>query len=229
MSLKVLVLNSGSSSIKFELFEMPEEKRIVRGLLERIGEDQSKLTFSVSEKKTCIEEKVADHSKGLRLIIDALTHKDHGAVSDISEISAVGHRVVHGGEAFSQTVLIDDVVEKAVQEHVQLAPLHNPPNLMGIKVARQILPKVPQVAVFDTAFHQTMPAEAFTYPIPFELYKELKIRRYGFHGTSHRYVAARAAKMLGRNLDNTNLITAHLGNGASMAAIQKGKSIDTTM
>lgn len=229
MSLKVLVLNSGSSSIKFELFEMPSEKREARGLLEKIGEEQSKLTYNIGESKKVIDQKVADHGQGLRLIIDALTDGNNGGLKDISEIGAVGHRVVHGGEAFSETVLIDDQVQKAVEDHIQLAPLHNPPNLLGIKVARELLPKVPQVAVFDTAFHQTMPASAYTYAIPYELYETLRVRRYGFHGTSHRYVAARAAKMLGRKLEETNLITAHLGNGASMAAIRDGKSIDTTM
>lgn len=229
MSLKVLVLNSGSSSIKFELFEMPSEKREARGLLEKIGEEQSKLTYNIGESKKVIDQKVADHGQGLRLIIDALTDGNNGGLKDISEIGAVGHRVVHGGEAFSQTVLIDDKVQKAVEDHIQLAPLHNPPNLLGIKVARELLPKVPQVAVFDTAFHQTMPAPAYTYAIPYDLYETLRVRRYGFHGTSHRYVAARAAKMLGRKLEETNLITAHLGNGASMAAIRAGKSIDTTM
>jgi acetate kinase len=229
MSLKVLVLNSGSSSIKFELFEMPSEKREARGLLEKIGEEQSKLTYNIGDSKKVIDQKVADHGQGLRLIIDALTDGNNGGLKDISEIGAVGHRVVHGGEAFSQTVLIDDKVQKAVEDHIQLAPLHNPPNLLGIKVARELLPKVPQVAVFDTAFHQTMPAPAYTYAIPYDLYETLRVRRYGFHGTSHRYVAARAAKMLGRKLEETNLITAHLGNGASMAAIRDGKSIDTTM
>ena len=229
MSTKVLVLNSGSSSIKFELFEMPAEKREARGLLEKIGEEASKLTYTFGETKKVIDQKVADHGEGLRLIINALTDKTNGGLKDISEIGAVGHRVVHGGEAFSETVLIDDKVQKAVEDHIQLAPLHNPPNLLGIKVARELLPKVPQVAVFDTAFHQTMPKAAYTYAVPYELYDELRIRRYGFHGTSHRYVAARAAKMLGRKLEETNLITAHLGNGASMAAIENGKSIDTTM
>ncbi|MFW5741438.1 MAG: acetate/propionate family kinase, partial [Myxococcota bacterium] len=229
MSIKVLVLNSGSSSIKFELFEMPAEKREARGLLEKIGEDTSKLSYTIGDAKKVVEQKVEDHGDGLRLIIDALTDNNNGGLSDISEIGAVGHRVVHGGEAFSETALIDDAVQKAVEEHIQLAPLHNPPNLLGIKVAREVLPNVPQVAVFDTAFHQTMPKHAYTYAIPYELYDELRIRRYGFHGTSHRYVAARAAKMLGRKLEETSLITAHLGNGASMAAIKNGKSVDTTM
>jgi len=229
MSIKVLVLNSGSSSIKFELFEMPSETRQARGLLERIGEDQSRLTYTLGETKKVINEKVADHGQGLRLIISVLTDAANGGLQDISEIGAVGHRVVHGGEAFSETVLIDDRVQQAVEDHIQLAPLHNPPNLLGIAVAREVLPNVPQVAVFDTAFHQTMPAHAFAYPIPYELYEQHRIRRYGFHGTSHRYVAARAAKMLGRPLAETNLITAHLGNGASVAAIRNGESIDTSM
>ena len=229
MPLKILVLNSGSSSIKFELFEMPSEKRQARGLLERIGEDQSRLSYTISETKKVVEEKISDHGQGLRLIINALTDYECGGLRDISEIGAVGHRVVHGGEAFSETVLIDDHVQKAIEEHIQLAPLHNPPNLLGIEVARKLLPNVPQVAVFDTAFHQTMPPHAFTYPIPYSLYEELRVRRYGFHGTSHRYVAARAAKLLNRKLEETNMITAHLGNGASICAIENGKSVDTSM
>ncbi|MCL2822380.1 MAG: acetate kinase [Polyangiaceae bacterium] len=229
MSLKVLVLNSGSSSIKFELFEMPSEQRQARGLLERIGEDQSRLTYTLGETKKIIDEKVADHGQGLKLIVKALTDRENGGLKDISEIGAVGHRVVHGGEAFSETVIIDDHVQKAVEDHIQLAPLHNPPNLLGIVVAKELLPTVPQVAVFDTAFHQTMPAHAFMYAIPYELYENYRVRRYGFHGTSHRYVAARAAKLLGQKLEETNIITAHLGNGASLAAIKNGTCIDTSM
>jgi acetate kinase len=228
--MKVLVLNSGSSSIKFELYDMPEEKPRGRGLLQRIGESESDLTYSLgSSAKKTISKRVADHGEGLRLIIDALLDTENGGLQSISEIGAVGHRVVHGGEAFSHTVLIDDAVENAVQEHVQLAPLHNPPNLLGMQVARKVLPNVPQVAVFDTAFHQSMPRHAYCYALPYELYQELKVRRYGFHGTSHRYVAARAAAMLGKPLDQSNLITAHLGNGASIAAICNGQSVDTSM
>ena len=229
MSMKVLVLNSGSSSIKFELFEMPEENPVAGGLLQKIGEEQSDLTCSIGGVKTSRQQRVADHGDGLRLIIRALTDSANGGLQDISEIGAVGHRVVHGGEAFSETVLITDEVEKAIHDHIELAPLHNPPNLLGIQVARQVLPNVPQVAVFDTAFHQTMPAHSYTYAVPYELYQELRVRRYGFHGTSHRYVVARAARMLARTPDDVNLITAHLGNGASIAAVRRGQSVDTSM
>ncbi len=229
MSLKVLVVNSGSSSIKFELYQMPEEKVEAKGLLQRIGEPQSELKCKIGSTEKVVSRPVPDHADGLKLIMDTLTDSAHGGLKDISEIGAVGHRVVHGGEAFSETVLIDDAVQKAIEEHAALAPLHNPPNLLGIQVARRLMPSVPQVAVFDTAFHQTMPDFAFTYAIPWELYEKDKIRRYGFHGTSHRYVAARAAKLLGKPLADTNLITCHLGNGCSVTAIRGGKSVDTSM
>jgi acetate kinase len=229
MSLKVLVVNSGSSSIKFELYQMPEEKVEAKGLLQRIGEPQSELKCKIGATEKVVARPVPDHADGLKLIMDTLTDSANGGLKDISEIGAVGHRVVHGGEAFSETVLIDDAVQKAIEEHAALAPLHNPPNLLGIQVARRLMPNVPQVAVFDTAFHQTMPDFAFTYAIPWELYEKDKIRRYGFHGTSHRYVAARAAKLLGKPLADTNLITCHLGNGCSITAIRGGKSVDTSM
>ncbi len=230
MSFKILVLNSGSSSIKFELFHMPEERVSTRGLLQRIGESQSELKFKIDDQERVITCPVADHAEGLKLIIEnTLIETDSAGVKKIAEIHAVGHRVVHGGEAFSKTVLIDDAVEKAIEEHAALAPLHNPPNLLGIRVARKFFPKVPQVAVFDTAFHQTMPDFAYTYAIPAELYEKDKIRRYGFHGTSHRFVAARAAALLGKPLSELNLITCHLGNGCSITAIRNGKSVDTSM
>ena len=229
MSTKVLVINSGSSSIKFELFEMPEKQVQAKGLLQRIGEGSSELKYKIGGTEQTNNRPVKDHADGLKMIIDALTDKTHGGLKDISEIGAVGHRVVHGGEAFAETTVITDEVVKAIEEHVALAPLHNPPNLLGIKVARELLPGVPQVAVFDTAFHHTLPERAFIYAVPYELYKEHRVRRYGFHGTSHRYVAARAAAMLGKPLHEANLITCHLGNGCSMAAIREGRSIDTTM
>lgn len=226
--MKVLVLNAGSSSIKFELFAMPEETVAVRGLLQRIGEPEADLSWRNGEAKHSIVQQVRDHAEGLRLILDALGDRDRG-MGDVSQIAAVGHRVVHGGEDFSDTVLIDDDVERALQRYAQLAPLHNPPNLLGIQVARRLLPGVPQVAVFDTAFHQTMPRQAYLYAVPYELYTELGLRRYGFHGTSHRYVAERAAAMLGRPLADTNSITCHLGNGASITAVRGGRSVDTSM
>ena len=227
--MKVLVINSGSSSIKFELYLMPEKQVEAKGLLQKIGEESSELKAKIGGVESVVKKPVKDHAEGLKMIISALTDSAHGGLKDISEIGAVGHRVVHGGEAFAETALITDEVVRAIEAHIEVAPLHNPPNLLGIRVARELLPKVPQVAVFDTSFHQSMPDYAYTYAIPYELYKEHKVRRYGFHGTSHRYVAARAAALLGKPLTEVNLITAHLGNGCSITAIRGGKSVDTSM
>jgi len=227
--MRILVLNAGSSSIKFELFRMPEETIDARGLLQRIGEPTGELACRIGAVERRIERPVRDHAEGLRLILDTLTDAAHGGLADLAEIGAVGHRVVHGGEAFHEPVLIDDEVERAIEAHVPLAPLHNPPNLLGIREARKALPGVPQVAVFDTAFHQTMPPVAFRYAVPSELYEEARLRRYGFHGTSHRFVSERAAALLGRPLPAANLITCHLGNGCSMAAVRGGRSVDTSM
>jgi acetate kinase len=227
--MRVLVLNSGSSSIKFELYRMPEETVEVKGLLQRIGEPESELGFRAGERAFTVKQRVADHAEGLTLILAELVAKDRGGLSDITEIAAVGHRVVHGGESFATTALITDEVVAALEEHAQLAPLHNPPNLLGIRVAKRVLPDVPQVAVFDTAYHQTMPKHAYLYALPYDLYERWGVRRYGFHGTSHRYVAERAAALLGRPYEDTNVITCHLGNGASMAAVRGGRSVDTTM
>ena len=229
MQTKILVINSGSSSIKFELYRMPEKKVDAKGLLQRIGEETSELKYRLGDKETVVKQRVKDHAEGLKMIMARLTDQTQGGLKDVSEIGAVGHRVVHGGEAFSDSVLITDEVVKAIEDHCELAPLHNPPNLLGINVARQLMPGVPQVAVFDTAFHQTIPEHAFLYAIPYELYKESRIRRYGFHGTSHKYVTMRAAQILGKKVSETNVITCHLGNGCSMAAVKGGKSIDTTM
>ncbi len=229
MEMKILVINSGSSSIKYELYQMPGEGVEAKGVLQRIGEAQSELVQRIGTTEEVVKKPVADHAEGLHLIMSTLTDSRHGGLADLSEISAVGHRVVHGGEAFSETVLITDEVEQAIADHAELAPLHNPPNLLGIQVARKLLPQVPQVAVFDTAFHQSIPDYAFIYPVPLELYHEDKIRRYGFHGTSHRFVAARAAELLGRAPDKVNLITCHLGNGCSITAIRQGRSVDTSM
>jgi acetate kinase len=229
MKMKILVINSGSSSIKFELYQMPEKKVEAKGLLQRIGESSSELKYKINGGEYAVNKHVKDHAQGLKMIMTALTDKARGGFEDISEIGAVGHRVVHGGEAFAETVLIDDKVVEAIEAHIELAPLHNPPNLLGIQVARELLPKVPQVAVFDTAFHQSIPEHAFIYAVPYQLYQEHRVRRYGFHGTSHRYVAERAAQMLNRPLAQLNLITCHLGNGCSMTAIRKGKSVDTSM
>ncbi len=227
--MKVLVINCGSSSIKFELFAMPEEKVLAKGIVEKIGEEVGRLKCRNKGHERVTEEPIADHDVGLRMIVQALTDTKKGGLESPGEIGAVGHRVVHGGEALAQTTTITDEVVEILEDHVELAPLHNPPNLLGIAVAREVFPGVPQVAVFDTAFHQTMPEHAYLYAVPYELYEEHRVRRYGFHGTSHRYVAERAAEILQKPLSETNLITAHLGNGASITAIEGGKSVDTSM
>jgi len=232
--MKILVINTGSSSIKYQLFDMERHRILASGVAEKIGEDISILThWNISakgEEVEKIEESViSDHLEGMNRILSLLIDPEHGVVGDKSEISAVGHRVVHGGEAFHSPTIIDESVIAAIKENIPLAPLHNPSNLMGIEVARAIFPDSPQVAVFDTAFHQTIPIESYLYAIPFELYEKHRIRRYGFHGTSHAYVAERAAEYLGRPLGELNLITIHLGNGASMAALKNGISVDTTM
>ncbi len=228
--MKVLVINAGSSSIKFELFDMPSERALASGLVERIGDAGSRLLWRVADEpeERAVERSIADHSAGLDLVLEALCG-DRGPVERLEEIGAVGHRVVHGGEAFAHPVLVTAEVEAAIEEHEALAPLHNPANLMGIRVARGALSAVPQVAVFDTAFHQTMPPRAYLYALPIDLYEEHLVRRYGFHGTSHRFVAERAAMLLGRPLEKTNLISCHLGNGASICAIRGGESVDTSM
>ncbi len=221
--MKVLVLNCGSSSIKYQVLAMPGGERLARGLVQRIGEAEGSV---VHDGETRFSGPVPDHSRALELVIEALLD---GVVADLGEIGAVGHRVVHGGERFASTVRIDDAVVEAIRAHVDLAPLHNPPNLLGIEVARRLLPGAVQVAVFDTAFHQTMPERAWRYALPDDLYRKHKIRRYGFHGTSHRYVTLRAAALLGREPEQVNLVTCHLGNGSSVAAIEGGRSVDTSM
>ncbi|RKX59348.1 MAG: acetate kinase [Thermodesulfobacteriota bacterium] len=232
--MKILVINTGSSSIKYELFDMEHRKILAGGLAEKIGEEGGVLTYRTvlpngKSTKKVEEGLIADHHEGLNCILGLLVDPKCGVIADKSEISAVGHRVVHGGEAFHSTVFIDEDVIAAIKENIPLAPLHNPSNLMGIEVAGSIFPDAPQVAVFDTAFHQTIPMTAFLYAIPYEMYERHKVRRYGFHGTSHAYVSERAAEYLGRPLTELNFITIHIGNGASMAAIKNGKSVDTSM
>ena len=232
--MKILVINTGSSSIKYELFDMDHHQVEAKGMAERIGEKTSLLTLKIitddGKPTEKVEESVFfDHHEGLNRIVELLIDREHGVIQDKSEITAVGHRVVHGGEAFHAPTIIDEEVIAAIKKNIPLAPLHNPPNLTGIEVVRTIFPDSPQVAVFDTAFHQTIPMRAFLYAVPFELYQKDKIRRYGFHGTSHAYVAERAADYLAKPFDEVNLITIHLGNGASMAAVKQGKCIDTTM
>lgn len=232
--MKILVINTGSSSIKYQLFDMDHHKVLASGGVEKIGETSGSLTHEVivEDGENLIKKKesvFSDHHEGFNRIVDLLVDPDHGIIRDKSEISAVGHRVVHGGETFQSPTIIDNRVMAAIKENIPLAPLHNPPNLTGVEVARSIFPDSPQVAVFDTAFHHTIPPKAFMYALPYELYKRDKVRRYGFHGTSHSYVAERCADYLGRPLMELNLITIHLGNGASMAALKNGKCIDTTM
>jgi len=232
--MNILVINTGSSSIKYELFDMEHHQILASGMVEKIGEETSLLTHKIIRADGNLMEKeetgtFTDHHKGLNRIVELLIEKEHGVIQDKSEITAVGHRVVHGGEAFQSPTIIDEKVVAAIKENIPLAPLHNPPNLTGIEVSRAIFPDAPQVAVFDTAFHQTIPMKAFLYAVPFELYQKDRVRRYGFHGTSHAYVAERAAHLLSKPLSDVNLITVHLGNGASMAAVEKGNSIDTTM
>jgi acetate kinase len=226
----ILVLNCGSSSIKFRLYEMNQELELASGLIERIGSDESIFKYKsgkTGELKNMLP--VKTHSIGISEIINKLCSKEFGVISSISEICSVGHRVVHGGEKFSASILIDTEVLKEIENCIPLAPLHNPPNLAGILACKEIMPNIPQIAVFDTAFHQTLPDYAYVYPIPYQLYKNDRIRKYGFHGTSHRYVSIEAAKMIGKKLEDLKIISCHLGNGASIAAIKYGKSIDTSM
>lgn len=225
----ILVLNCGSSSLKYEVIRMPHRQSLGKGLVERIGEERGLLEQKSGEKKLIIEQHVADHKQALELVVRALVDPEKGLVETVNDIAGIGHRVVHGGDKYASSVIIDEDVIAAIDRFSELAPLHNPPNLAGIKVALEIFPKVPQVAVFDTAFHQTMPPRAYLYGIPRKFYEDFKIRRYGFHGTSHRYVSARAMNICKRHPSNTNLISCHLGNGASITAIAHGKSIDTSM
>ncbi|MFN3134931.1 MAG: acetate/propionate family kinase [Candidatus Kryptonium sp.] len=228
--MKVLVLNSGSSSIKYQFIETSTRDVLAKGQVERIGMDDAVLTHVRADGDTIkISAEILDHNIAIEYVIAILLSKNHGVIKDKSEIEAVGHRVVHGGEAFSGSVLITDEVIEKIRENIELAPLHNPHNLRGILACKRLLPDTPQVAVFDTAFHQKMPEYAFIYGLPYELYKKYKIRRYGFHGTSHRYVSKRASEILGIPIEQLKIITAHLGNGCSMSAVKFGVSIDTTM
>lgn len=227
--MKIFIINSGSSSIKFQLIDFENKTVIAKGLCERIGLDNSKLSYTLGDKKSTIEIEIEDHAKGIDEIINILIHPVNGVIKDKSEIYAVGHRVVHAGENFSKTVILDNEKIEKIRELIPLAPLHNPPNIIGIEASKKHLPGVPMTAVFDTAFHQTMPDHAYMYPLPFDYYKEKKIRRYGFHGTSHFFVAKEGAKRFGKPLSEMKMITCHLGNGSSMTAIKYGKSVDTTM
>ncbi len=227
----VLVLNCGSSSIKYKVFEMENNAEVIaKGLVERIGIVDSILTHKPAGKepyKTVVD--IPDHTIGINLVIDALIDPNHGVLKDISEIKAVGHRVAHGGENFTESVLISDNVKRDIDACIELAPLHNPANLKGILSVEKLIPGIPQVAVFDTSFHQTMPDYSYMYAIPYEYYEKYRIRKYGFHGTSHKFVANKAAGLLGKDINELKIITCHLGNGASITAIENGKSVDTSM
>lgn len=228
--MNILVINCGSSSLKYQLIDMNNEKVLAKGLVERIGIDGSQIKHeTIGKEEVKIQEPMKDHKRALELVLASVTDKDYGAVASLDEIQAVGHRVVHGGESFADSVIIDDEVMKAINDNVEVAPLHNPPNIMGIEACSELMKDVPQVAVFDTAFHQTMPEKNYIYALPYEYYQKYKIRRYGFHGTSHKYVTEKAAEMLNKPADQVNLITCHLGNGSSISAIVNGKSYDTTM
>lgn len=228
--MNVLVINCGSSSLKFQLIEAQSEKLIAKGICERIGIEGSQICYTpAGGTKEVTVSPMKDHTDAIRLVLAALTNEKTGVVKDLSEIGAVGHRIVHGGEKFSEATIIDDKVLKAIAECNDLAPLHNPANLIGIEAVKKLMPDTPMVAVFDTAFHQTMPQSHYMYAVPYEYYEKYKIRRYGFHGTSHKYVSQQAAEMLGRPLEELRLITCHLGNGSSICAINGGKSFDTSM
>ncbi|MBR6585708.1 MAG: acetate kinase [Firmicutes bacterium] len=228
--MKVLVINCGSSSLKYQILDMTNEELLCKGLVERIGMDGSVITHEkTGMDKVKTEVPMKDHKDAIAQVLAAVQNAEYGVVASMDEIGAVGHRVVHAGEKFAESVLITEAVIKALEECIELAPLHNPPNLLGIAACQQLMPTTPMVAVFDTAFHQTMPAESYIYALPYEYYTKYGVRRYGFHGTSHRYVSARAAEMLGKDLKDLKIITCHLGNGSSLAAVKDGKCFDTTM
>lgn len=228
--MNILVINCGSSSLKFQLIDSETEKCIAKGLCERIGIEGSQITYTPDggEKEKTVTP-MPDHTEAIRLVLEALTNEKTGVVKSLDEIGAVGHRIVHGGEKFAASTIITDEVMKAIEECNDLAPLHNPANLIGINACKKLMPTTPMVAVFDTAFHQTMPEEAYMYGLPYEYYEKYKIRRYGFHGTSHSYVSKKAAEVLGKKYEDLKIIVCHLGNGASVSAVKNGKCVDTSM
>lgn len=228
--MKTLVINCGSSSLKYQLIDMSTEECMVQGLVERIGIEGSLLTQKVEGKdKYVINTEIKDHKQAIKLVLEALIDPVHGVIKSMDEISAVGHRVVHGGEKYSDSVLINDEVLQSIKDCIVLAPLHNPPNVIGIEACKELMPNTPMVAVFDTAFHQTMPKHAYICPLPYELYEKYGVRKYGFHGTSHKYVSNKVAKVMGKDIRDLKIITCHLGNGCSLAAVKNGKSVDTSM
>lgn len=230
--MNILVLNSGSSSLKYKLFAIEEEEVIAYGIVERIGVKTGLAKITHTKKGTekyQKEEEIPDHQKALQMVLDLLIDSEWGVISDLTQIGGIGHRVLHGGEYFKESIVIDDQSLAKIEELRDLGPLHMPPNIMGIKACQKLMPGVPQVAVFDTAFHQTMPKKSYLYALPYELYQKHRVRRYGFHGTSHRYLTKRAAQVLGRPVESLKTITLHLGNGSSVAAVDGGKVVDTSM
>ena len=227
--MNVLVINCGSSSLKYQLINSDTEEVLAKGLCERIGIDGRLVYQKAGCDKEITEASMPTHKEAIQMVLDALTNEKTGAIASLKEVNAIGHRVVHGGEKFASSVVITDEVIQAVEECNDLAPLHNPANLIGIRVCGELMPGVPQVAVFDTAFHQTMPAKAYLYGLPLEYYKNYKVRRYGFHGTSHSFVSKRAAELAGKSYDDLKTVVCHLGNGASICAVENGKSVDTSM
>ena len=228
--MKTLVINCGSSSLKYQLIDMSTEECMVQGLVERIGIEGSVLTQKVEGKdKYVINTEIKNHKDAIKLVLEALIDPVHGVIKSMDEISAVGHRVVHGGEKYSDSVLINDEVLQSIKDCIVLAPLHNPPNVIGIEACKELMPNTPMVAVFDTAFHQTMPKHSYICPLPYDLYQKYGIRKYGFHGTSHKYVSNKVAKVMGKDIKDLKIVTCHLGNGCSLAAVKNGKSVDTSM
>lgn len=227
MSKLILAVNAGSSSLKFQLIKMPEEKLVTKGVIERIGLSDSIFTIHVNGEKLTDIRDIHNHEEAVNIMLDSF--KEHEMIKDITDIQGTGHRVVHGGETFPKSVVVTDEVESQIEELSELAPLHNPANLMGIRAFRKLLPEIPHVAVFDTSFHQTMPEQAYLYSLPYHYYEDYGIRKYGFHGTSHKYVSRRAAQIVGRPIEDLRIISCHIGNGASIAAIDGGESIDTSM
>lgn len=228
--MKILVINCGSSSLKYQLFDMEKEEVMAKGLVERIGIEGSRLVHEPAGGEEIVTEtEIPNHEVGVKLVLDALVDKENGVLESLDEISAVGHRAVHGGEEIADSCLIDDKVKKAIEDNVKFSPLHNPANLQGIEACEKAVPGKPMVAVFDTAFHQTMPAKNYIYGLPYELYEKYALRKYGFHGTSHKYITQTAAKLLDKPLEELNIISCHLGNGSSITAVKNGKSWNTTM
>ena len=227
--MKILVINAGSSSLKYQLIDMKDESVIAKGNCEKIGLESSFIKHKTQQGEIKIDKFMPTHNEAIELVLSCLLDKEHGAIKSLDEIGAVGHRVLHGGEIYTDSVLVDDEVMKNLESLKPLGPLHMPANIMGIKACQKVMPNVKNVAVFDTAFHSKMPKEAFLYAVPYEAYTENKVRRYGFHGTSHKYVSNEAAKLLGKDLKDCKIITIHLGNGSSMAAVRDGRSIDTSM